>query len=98
MTQAEKQAHNQSVMRAVLGGHCPGAVQEQAEVEEWESRPAPNSAGTITDAAYYNEAMDFIIDQTKWANKFPRQCLDRIRRVCLAVKAGERLPFKGQKV
>ena len=43
---------------------------------------------------YLREAMDYIIDQIGWADKFPRQCHDRIRKVCEAVKRAEPLPFK----
>ena len=43
---------------------------------------------------YLGEAMDYIIDQIGWADKFPRQCHDRIRKVCEAVKRAEPLPFK----
>lgn len=43
---------------------------------------------------YLREAMDYIIDQIGWADKFPRQCHDRIRKVCEAVKRSEPLPFK----
>jgi hypothetical protein len=43
---------------------------------------------------YLGEAMDYIIDQIGWADKFPRQCHDPIRKVCEAVKRAEPLPFK----
>ena len=46
---------------------------------------------------YLREAMDYIIDQIGWADKFPRQCHDRIRKVCEAVKRAEPLPFKPNK-
>lgn len=41
-----------------------------------------------------DEAMDYIIDQTGWANHFPDQCHERIRMVCESMKNGEKLPFK----
>ena len=44
--------------------------------------------------AYVAEALDYIADQSRWAEKFPQQCHERIRLVCAAVKAGEPLPFK----
>jgi len=43
---------------------------------------------------YLREAMDYIIDQIGWADKFPRECHDRMRKVCEAVKRAEPLPFK----
>jgi len=38
-------------------------------------------------------AMDYIINQTKWAKVFPDQCLDRIRQLCIAIKETRQLPF-----
>ena len=42
---------------------------------------------------YIIEAMDYIIKETRWADKFPDQCHERIRLVCKAVKNEEPLPF-----
>ena len=39
------------------------------------------------------KAMDYIIDQTRWAGTFPDQCHGRIRAVCKAVKEDKPLPF-----
>ena len=49
-----------------------------------------------TDPNYIVEAMDYIIYETRWATKFPDQCLERIRLVCEAVKDGKPLPFKNK--
>ena len=44
---------------------------------------------------FYNDkdniklALDYIIEQTQWADKFPRQCHERIRKVCNAIKDGK---------
>ena len=45
---------------------------------------------------YIIEAMDYIIKETRWADKFPDQCHERIRLVCEAVKNEEPLPFLRQ--
>jgi hypothetical protein len=45
-------------------------------------------------ADFVNEALDYIIEQTRWANAFPKKSLERIRLTCEAVKAGQPLPFK----
>jgi len=45
---------------------------------------------------YIIEAMDYIIKETRWADKFPNQCHERIRLVCEAVKNEEPLPFLRQ--
>jgi len=50
-----------------------------------------------TDPNYIVEAMDYIIEQSHWANTFPRECLERIQLVCEAVKDGKPLPFKNNK-
>lgn len=47
-----------------------------------------------TDDEYITEAMNYIIEQSAWAGTFPRQCHERIRLVCEAVKEGKPLPFK----
>lgn len=48
------------------------------------------------DKDYIIEAMNYIIKETRWADKFPDQCHGRIRRVCEAVKDEKPLPFKNE--
>lgn len=50
------------------------------------SPPAPCSE-------YVRYALEYIIAETRWAGKFPRQSHERIREVCTAVLSGSPLPF-----
>ena len=63
----------------------------------WEAVGKPGRLGVskaVSVREYLDKAMDYIIKETQWAAHFPRQCHDRIRQVCEAVKDGTPLPFK----
>ena len=47
----------------------------------------------MNNSDYLKDAMNYIIGEALWIEKFPRQCRDRIIAVCEAVKDGKPLPF-----